>query len=242
MTRELRSNRLWGGALVAFTVVQLVYLYFDLVAMTAPAYGAPMAEFRSMIVANHDMIRWHILLPLFNVFVLLVPASVALKRRLQQGAPDSVWPDLIVPGAVLATVTVVLAEMILAVFGLVPESLSDSVLSVLLMANAYTIFVASNLAGALFVGPASLAMLASRASSRWLGWAGVVTAGTGMIGALWLVGGDTGGPLFGLTVVSRGLLLLWIAAAGVWLYREPAEERAVAEAAAPSGVVVPVGG
>lgn len=241
MTPELRRNRLWGGVLVAFVVAQLAYLYFDLVAMRAPAYGAPVAEFRAMIVANHDMIRWHILIPLFNMFVLLIPASVALKRRLQESAPGSVWPDLVVPGAVLATVTVVLAEMILAVFGLVPETLSDSVLSTLIMANAYAVFVAANLAGALFVGSASLAMLASRSSSRWLGRAGVLTAVSGLIGALWLANGDANGPLFGLTIVSRGLLLLWVAAAGVWLYRSPATDEADAARLAPSAEVVPTG-
>lgn len=101
MTSELRRNRLWGAALVAFVVAQVVYLYFGLVAMTAPSYGAPMAEWRAMIIQNHDVIRWHILISLFNVFVLLLPASVALKRRLQQSVPDSVWPDLVVPGAIL---------------------------------------------------------------------------------------------------------------------------------------------
>lgn len=225
MMRDPRNHRLWGGALVAFVIAQLAYLYFDLVAMRQPPYGAPLADFRATIVRNQDLMRWHILIPLFNAFMLLLPASVALKQRLQQRAPKSVWPELVVPGAVLVTVTIVLAEMILAVFGLAPDALSDSVLGALLMANAYAIFVAGNLAGALFVGPASLAMVGSQSPVRWLGWAGIVTAGLGLIGALWLVNGDATGPLFGLTVLSRALFLLWVAVAGVWLYRSPATDR-----------------
>ena len=220
MTRRLRRYRLGGAALEAFLIVQLVYLYFDLVAVKVPAYGAPMAAWRAMILAQHDLIRWHILLPLFNAFCLLMPASVALKQRLEEVTPQgSVWPELVVPGAALATATVFVAEIILAVFGLVPEALSDSILSVLLMANTYCVFVAANLAGSLLVGAASLAMLESSSSSGALAWMGVVTAGAGLLGALWLASGNMQGPLFALTVLSRALLLLWLAAAGVWLYR-----------------------
>lgn len=129
--------------------------------------------------------------------------------------------------------TVVLAETVLAVFGLVPESLSDSILDALITANAYSIFVAADLAGALFVGPASMAMLVSRPSPRWLGWAGIVTAGFNLIGALWLVHGDAHGLFFGLTTLSRALLLLWVAAAGIWLYRSPSADRTDTMLAAP---------
>ena len=221
MTLQLRGNRAWGAALVVFVIVQFIYLYFDVVVMTAPALDAPMSEWRAMISVNQDRIRWHILIPLFNFFGLLLPASVALSRQLRRAAPNgSIWPDLVVPGAVLVTVTVVLGEMTLGIFGLVPiEQLSDSVVRTVLMANTYTIFVAGNLAGALLSGAASLAMLQSHPSPRWLGWLGIITACLGVIGALWLINGNTEGLVFGLGILSRGFLLLWVMTTGFWLYR-----------------------
>ena len=123
-------------------------------------------------------------------------------------------------GVLLMMVAGIFGVMSVAVLGLVPATeLSDSVLRTLVMINTYSVWVVGNFAGALFLTAASIAMLQSERPPRWLARWGLVAAGLALIGALWLINGDFEGPLFGVSILSRAMMLVWIVAAGLWLRR-----------------------
>jgi hypothetical protein len=216
-------DRIWGLVLIAFAPAQLLYLYFDVVLLAPPDPDAPIAEFRTLASDHAALIRWHALLPPFNFLVLLLPASVALARRLRQTAPESYWPEMVVPGSLLLSMTAVIGLQLFAVLGLVPvHELSDSAIRSAIMTNAFLIWVAGSFAAALLAGSVSLALLHADPRPRSLAAFGLTVAGCGLAGQAWLVDGDFHGPLFGLNLLGRGLFLAWVAWVGIWLYRSPA--------------------
>jgi hypothetical protein len=143
------------------------------------------------------------------------------------------WADLAVAGALFIVVTLILTEMTLVVMALVPpDDLSDSVLRTMVIINTYFIWGAGAFAVALFVGATSMAIRQARPASRWLGWSGLANAAASVVGVAWLIDGSADGPLFALEMLSRMMFLVWVVAAGVWLYRT----------AEPDDEAIPVGG
>jgi hypothetical protein len=225
MAEETRhQDRRSGAVLIVFVAVQLAYLSlnagFD---ASAPALDAPIGEWRALLRGRSTavMLRWDSLIVMVNFVLLFVPGSVGFRRRLKRSTSNgSLWPDLIVAAALLVTTTVVIASVTYAVLGLIPlDELSDSVLRATIIGNAYTIFGIGSVAVALYLGAASLAILQSERSPRWLAWWGIATGAVSLAGTLWSISADFDGPLFGLNVAGRGSFLAWVTAAGLWLLR-----------------------
>jgi hypothetical protein len=207
----------WSGALLlAFVALQLVYLVIDIAVVSPPSPDAPVGELRTMVVQHADPLRWHTLLALTSFTWLFLPGAIGLRRRLR----GSGGGELISTGALLIMVTVMTTVLADGLLGLVPVAdLSDSMLHMLAMTNVFSALLMGNFATALFAAGVSAAMLDAGEAPRWLAWSGFAVAGLGLIGALWLVGGDVGGTLFGVATLSRALWLAWIVAVGVWLHR-----------------------
>lgn len=223
----MKGDRRWGLILIGFVVVQVVFLYLDVVVLSPPSPDAPIGEFHAMIADHADLLAWHPLVTLFAFFGLFVPGVVGLRNRLNRSSyARSGAPDVALAGGLLIVVSLVVAEMALVVLGLVPPGeISDSMLRTMVMINTYAVWVAGAFALALFVGAAAVAMLRAARPSRWLGWTGVATSGVSAVGAMWLVGADFDGPLFSLGMLGRAMFLAWIAATGVWLMRTTLGER-----------------
>jgi hypothetical protein len=223
--RAFKHDRIWGLVLIAFAPAQLLYLYFDVILLAPPDPDAPISEFRALASDHAALIRWHALIPPINFLVLLLPASVALARRLRQAAPGSFWPEMVVPGSLLLSMTAVIGLQLFAVLGLVPvHELSDSAIRSAIMINAFLIWVVGSFAAALLAGSVSLALLHADPRPRMLVAFGLTAAGCGLAGQVWLVDGDFHGPLFGLNLLGRGLFLAWVVWAGIWLVRSPVSD------------------
>jgi hypothetical protein len=221
MRPQVRDHdRRWGFALIAFVPLQVLYLGLGF-SMGPPALDAPADKYRMLVADHATLMRWHALIPLVTFVGLLVPASYALRRRLQDLSADrSEWPDLVVAGSLLATATVFVGLLVFAVLGLVPvDELSDALIRSTIMVNAFTVWVAGSFAIALLAASASMAMLRARPSSPKLAWFGLVAAGLSLLSQLWFATGDLDGPLFGLNMLARAMFLAWVAATGVWLLR-----------------------
>lgn len=215
------DDRVWGVLLVAFVAVQLIYLFFDIIVLSPPAPDAAIDEFRQVARDHAALIRWHALIPLFNLVFLLLPASVMLGRRLKRMAGDaSPWPDLVLPASVLLVAAALPGLLLFAVLGLVPvNELSDSLIRGAVMENALTIWGIGGAATAAYMGAVSLALLEADAGPKGLARFGLGAAVLALVGEFWLINGNFNGPLFNLTIAGRGLFLLWLVLAGVWWYR-----------------------
>jgi hypothetical protein len=236
-TQSRDHDRRWGLALIAFLPLQLVFFGID-VAITPSALDAPAEEFRTQALEHAAMMRWAALITLVGFVGLLVPASYALRRRLRELSPHrSVWPDLLVAGSLLLTMTVLVATTTFAVLGLVPaDELSDSVIYSAAMTQLFAGFVAGSFAIALLTASASMAMLQARPAAPRLAWFGLATAGLSLISQLWFVTGDLHGPLYELNGPARAIFLVWVATAGVWLSRAVPADGAEAAPAAEAGL------
>lgn len=236
-SRTRDHDRRWGLALIAFLPVQLVFFGLD-VAITPSSLGAPAAEFRTEALHHATMMRWAAVIALVGFVGLLVPASYALRRRLHELSVDrSVWPDLVVAGSVLLTITAVLAATTFAVLGLVPaDALSDAVIYGAVMTQLFTGLVVASFAIALLTASASMAMRRARPAAPRLAWFGLVTAGLSLVSQLWFLTGDLDSPLYDLNGPARAVFLVWVAAAGVWLSRTVPTGRAEATPTAEAGL------
>jgi succinate dehydrogenase hydrophobic anchor subunit len=221
--RVRHEDRTSGAALVLFVVVQLAYLLAPTGVASAPAPDASIADWRALLHEDSvaAALRWDGLIPAINFIALLVPGSVGLRLRLIRSTSSrNVWPDLVVAGVLLVTMTVFIASATYAVLGLVPvDELSDSVLRATVMANWYALFGIGSMAVALFLGAASVAILRSGRSPRWLAWWGIATVATSIAGTIWVVSTDFDGPLLALNIFGRASFLAWVMAAGLWLLR-----------------------
>ena len=111
------------------------------------------------------------------------------------------------------------------------ETWDDS--TVRLLTDLSTVaFSSQSLVMGAFVLASSVVIIQTEVLWRWLGWAGLVAALLGTVGAAWLIDGDDEGFLAIIQLVGLGLILIWVLLVGIAMVLKESLDPEVAERSA----------
>jgi hypothetical protein len=215
------------GAAAGFAAVALLLAIF----MILPALPAPDQPVASIARAAHDdassLLRGAYLGTLMGVALLAFGAAFAAALRRSEGAGGGWW--LLALAGIAGTSVGLVADAAVATFvravghGVAGDTLwigygLDHWIGVLMAAPL-----------GLFVLAASLGARATGLLPRWLAWAGIVIGPLLIVGAGSITGDEVTGGALGMPIFFGYLLMLvWIVASSICLWRGPQMARATA--------------
>jgi len=209
-----------GGAAGIIFSVGFVVLYGVVIA-NAPMFDDPIGEIREFYADDATKVlffTWAV--SLLMVFAFL-PFAVAL-RSLLRSEDDSggVWSRLSFVGAVLTVAlggagTAFATSLALGNI----EELSDGLVRTLVQMDGIAYGFGMGWGVALFVAAASVVVLRSGVLWRWLGWLGLASALLLVVGALWIIDGDSDSVFAILNLSGLLVAIVWMLAAGIAMVR-----------------------
>ena len=205
-----------GGAAGIIFSVGFVVLYAVVIA-NAPMFDDPIGEIREFYADDATKVlffTWAV--SLLMVFAFL-PFAATLRSLLRSGDDSGgLWSRLSFVGAVLAVAlggagTAFATSLSLGNI----DGLSDALVRTLVQMDAIAYQFGMGWGIALFVAAASVVVLRSGVLWKWLGWLGLASALLHVVGALWIIDGDSDSVLAILALVSFLAAIAWMLLAGI---------------------------
>lgn len=230
-----RNDFAWRRLTGALGLLFLITFAIGLIGFVFPVYpdpDEPIEEIRTFLADEQTAIHTANWILVSSVVFFYLPFAAGLSIVLGDGDVDGGLWSRIAFGAAVATVAVAAAGSAFSggvALAYDSEGFSESVLRMMLYADAVTYAFAVPLLMALFLGATAISILRSHAVSPWFGWSALLIAVLGVVGAWWPVDGDPGSALAILGYTTMPLWALWAGVLGIDLLRHPDGAPAPAE-------------
>lgn len=215
----------WAGIVSAVYIVVAVAAF---VVADFPTFEDPPGDVRSWLASDRAGLLVGQMATDFAVNILLfVPFVFGTAYLLEQSVPDQpILPRVSLFGGLLGVVVIWIGWMNSIVLYLGAGELSDAIIETLMRTDSYLFGSALNMADAMWIGAAGLAILHSDWAPHWLGWLGLGGAVALASGGLWILQGDPEGVLVAVGLLGLIALVVWMVGFARFIVRARVEEPA----------------
>ncbi|RPI49272.1 MAG: DUF4386 family protein [Acidobacteria bacterium] len=218
--------RISGVAGLLFVIISFVASAIN---VQPPPYTQDSAAIAAWFAENSQQYRvGHFVAGLaFLLFYVPFFAGFCEQLRAAEGTP-AIWSRVTWGGAMLSPAAGTAAGAFIVGAALLGGNVSGEAAALALAGQFYAFVVSGALAGIVMLG-ASVVILRTGVFSSWLGWAGVLTGMTAIVGSAALVENDPAGPFASINGFAWLAYFLWLAALSIAMVRGAPRLQLVAE-------------